>query len=126
MTRELARAKREDDKVLTEKEGDARDALHRMVQGRKDEGQKDVDKNFRKMNATWMTVIRAKFEGFVIRRTVQSLDYEGKPISGLGPYEEHICVLNLHDHEYAALEKLAEDALDTESFARRFSSEVST
>jgi hypothetical protein len=33
--------------------------------------------------------------------------------------------LKLHRHEYAALEKLAEDALDDESFARRFCSEVS-
>lgn len=130
MTRDISRAKRIDKRILAENEGEARDALHRMVQGKEGEGtlsgaQKAVDQNFKRENAKWMSIIRAKYQGAVIRRTVNSLDHRGRPISGLDPYEEHICMLKLHRHEYAALEKLAEDALDDESFARRFCSEVS-
>lgn len=130
MTRELSRAKREDKSVLAKNEGEARDALHRMVQGTQDEGtlsgaQMAVDQNFKRKTAEWMTIIRAKYQGVVIRRTVKSLDYANRPISGLEPYEEHICMLKLHLHEYDALEKLAQNALDKESFAQRFSSEVS-
>jgi hypothetical protein len=71
-----------------------------------------------------MTVVREKYQGSVIRRTGTSLDIDGQPISGLAPYEEHICMLKLYTHEYNALEALAEQALDTDTFAR-FSSEVS-
>jgi hypothetical protein len=130
MTRDLARAKREDKKMMSDDEERARSALHRVIQGKQDEGaisdaQIAVDHNFKKMNAQWMKVIRAKYQGVVIRRTVNSLDYAGRPISGLEPYDEHICLLKLHRHEYDALERLAEKTLNDESFAQRFSSEVS-
>ena len=130
MTQDLSRARREDRKIQQGYEDQTRSALSRMFQGKQEQGgvsaaQQAVDQNFRKANAMWMTKIRAKYQGAVIRRTVNSLDYSGNVISGLEPYEEHICMLELHDHEYDALEKLAEKALDSDSLARRFSSEVS-
>lgn len=130
MNREIARAKREDKKLLSGVEEESRSALRRVFQGTKDEGavsavQDTVDQTYWRVNAKWMKVIRAKYQGSVIRRTGSSLDINGNPISGLPPYDEHICILKLYRHEYAALDTLAEKALDGESFAKRFSSEVS-
>lgn len=131
MARDVACAKREDRKMLGEREEDTITALHRVFEGQDGQGtsvsaaQRAVDQSFRKVNAMWMKRVRAKYQGSVIRRTVNSLDYAGNPISGLEPYKEHICMLELHLHEYNALEILAQKAMDDESLARRFLSEVS-
>ncbi|KAI6097725.1 P-loop containing nucleoside triphosphate hydrolase protein [Pisolithus croceorrhizus] len=59
-----------------------------------------------------IATIRDKFKGTVIRRSLTSTDNEGKPISGLEPYREHILLLKLHDWErenlYAIAGELAE------------------
>jgi hypothetical protein len=131
MARDVARAKREDRKMLLEREEDTRTALTRVFHGEQGElasvsaAQRAVDQNFRRVNAMWMTRVRAKYQGSVIRRTGDSLDVHGNRISGLEPYIEHICMLELHTHEYDALETLAQKAMDDESLARRFLSEVS-
>lgn len=72
-----------------------------------------------------MTVIREKYQGVIIRRSVNSMDCYGKPISGLPLYKENICMLKMYKHEYAALDTLATNELDDESYSREFSSEVS-
>jgi hypothetical protein len=130
MTRDLAKAKHEDKRTLSDHAAESRSALHRVFHGQNDEGalsavQKNVDQNYHQVNAQWMKIVRQKYQGAIVRRTVKSLDYEGNPISGLHPYKEHICMLKLYKHEYNALETLAEQSLDNASFARRFSSEVS-
>jgi hypothetical protein len=130
MRRDLARAKRDDKRILSNHSAESRSALHRVFHGKNDEGtlsavNKNVDQNYHQANARWMKTVREKYQGAVIRRTGNSLDVDGQAISGLDPYEEHICMLKLFTHEYEALETLAEQALDTETFARRFSSEVS-
>jgi hypothetical protein len=130
MTRDLSRARRDDRKLQAGYEDQTRSALSRMFQGTQEQGgvsaaQQAVDQNFRRENALWMTKIRVKYQGAVIRRTVNSRDYANNVISGLEPYEEHICMLKLYSHEYDALETLAEKALDDDSLVRRFSSEVS-
>ncbi|KAH9010726.1 hypothetical protein EDB85DRAFT_2160859 [Lactarius pseudohatsudake] len=107
MKRSLARAKRDDKNLLLERQAESRQALHRMFEGNDDDQglisavNNAVDQNFRKENAKWMAVA----------------------ISGLEPYEEHICLLKLYEHEYDALEALATKALDNPSFPRQFSSE---
>ncbi|KAH9011667.1 P-loop containing nucleoside triphosphate hydrolase protein [Lactarius pseudohatsudake] len=111
MKRSLARAKRDDKNLLLERQAESRQALHRMFEGNDDDQglisavNNAVDQNFRKENAKWMAVVR------------------GEAISGLEPYEEHICLLKLYEHEYDALEALATKALDNPSFPRQFSSE---
>lgn len=130
MKRELTKAKREDKKRLAEHESESRGALHRMFSGQKDEDalsavQNAVDQSYRQVNAVWMKVVRDKYKGSVIRRTVNSLDYVSNPISGLEPYKEHVCMLELFKHEYDALETLSLNALNDNKFARRVSSEVS-
>lgn len=130
MATEIARARREDRKLTPNLEQRSRDVLERSFQGEQDAGaiddiQRQVDGNFRKVNAKWMKVVRDKYEGSVIRRGTDSRDNEGRLISGLEPYLEHVCMLKLYPHEYRALDQLAENALDKKSVARRFSSEVS-
>ena len=129
MKSELARAKREDKQILSRHAGESRSALHQMFRGHNDEGtvsavHRTINEKHNQVNARWMKIVRERYQGSVIRRTVNSLDHEGQPISGLEPYEEHICLLKLYRHEYDALETLAEEALDSPSFPQRFSSEV--
>ena len=45
-------------------------------------------------------------------------------MTGLDAYEEHWCVVEMYQHEYDALEALAETTMDSETFVRRFASEV--
>lgn len=57
----------------------------------------------------WIRIIREKFTGTVIRRTLQSKDNRGEPISGLEPYIEKQIVIKLYPHEMANLDELAKD-----------------
>ena len=129
MTGQLARAKREDKKALSNHAADSRRALHQLFRGEKDEEslsalRKNVDEGYLMENARWMKIVRERYQGSVIRRTGNSLDYLGQPISGLEPYDEHICLLKLYAHEYSALDTLARQSLDGSSFSRTFSSQV--
>lgn len=72
----------------------------------------------------WLRRVRGKCEDAVIERAGDSMDYLGKPITGLVLFEQHPCVISLYDHEYKALERAAERALDSETFVRWFASEV--
>jgi hypothetical protein len=55
----------------------------------------------------WIQEIRDRYYGHVIRRTVTSLDNEGKHIIGLEPFQEHDLVMDLYPWEMAHLEKVA-------------------
>ena len=124
MNAALARAKREDRRELRATDEEVlNQRMEAFVAGTGE--QEDVDTHYQFAIATWMKKIREKYEGAVIRRTVYSLDYWGNSITGLEPYLEHVCMISLFDHEYEALERLAEKAVDSESFVRRFASEVS-
>ncbi|EED81282.1 predicted protein [Postia placenta Mad-698-R] len=59
-----------------------------------------------------MVDVRAKYDGFVVRRTLGSLDWEGKAISGLPPYAEHILMLKLTGEEYKNLDTIANEAAE--------------
>jgi hypothetical protein len=124
MNKAIARAKREDRKGLRAMdEVTLNQQMGNYIGGTGD--QEGLERGTQYTSAFWMTKIRAKYEGAVIRRTVKSVDNTGQAISGLEPYEEHRCVIELYEHEYAALENLAEEAMDSETFVRRFASEVS-
>ncbi|KAH9011430.1 P-loop containing nucleoside triphosphate hydrolase protein [Lactarius deliciosus] len=111
MQRELAEARQEDEKIQLEHEAESLGALHRTSRGEGEctisVGEKAVEQKFPKVKAQWMKVVHERYHGAVIRRTVNSLDYLGSPIYGLEPYEEHICMLELHEHEYKALGDIA-------------------
>ena len=124
MIKALARAKREDKKEMRATDEDVlNQRMEAFVAGTGE--QEGVDTHFQFTTAMWMKKIREKYEGAVIRRTVYSQDYWGNSITGLEPYKEHVCMIPLFDHEYEALERLAEKAVDSETFVKRFASEVS-
>lgn len=124
MTKALARAKREDRKQMRAMDDDEfKEKVVAFVAGTGGGEGVNVGTNY--VSAKWMTTIREKYQGAVIRRTAYSVDYKGESITGLEPYDEHKIMVELHEHEYEALEKLAETAVDSETFVRRFASEVS-
>ena len=121
MNSELARAKRQDRKNMKS----ADDAEMQKQLGGIMEGTAQAHVQAQIVSARWVQKIRDKYRGSVIRRTVNSRGPDDKAISGLDPYEEHMCVLEMYDHEYEALEVLAEESMDSESFVKRVASEVS-
>ena len=124
MTKELACAKREDrNEMKSMDEEELNEKVVALVGGTG--GEQGVNERTKYVSAKWMKIIREKYQGAVIRRTAYSLDWRGESITGLEPYEEHVMFVDLHPHEYEAIEKLAEKAVDCETLVRRFASEVS-
>lgn len=119
MKSELSQAKRKD--KLSGNASECQDTLQRMPNedGAIAAVDENLDQNYLRENARWMKTVRERYQGAVIRRTGESLDFEGNAISGLEPYEEHICLLRLYKHEYDALDALAGESLN------RTNSEVS-
>jgi hypothetical protein len=124
MNKALSRAKREDKKEMRSTDGDV---LHEQMAGylTGTGEQEGIEARTQQVSSYWMKKIREKYQGSVIRRTVKSLDYRGEAISGLEPYQEHKCFIQMNDHEYESLEALAANTTDSEAFVRRFASEVS-
>jgi hypothetical protein len=124
MNAALARAKREDKKSMRSTDNEVlNQQMGAYLEGKVE--QEGLETQTQYWSGWWLTKIREKYEGAVIRRTALSTDYEGESINGLEPYDEHLCVLDMYEHEYEALERHAERAVDSESFVRRFASEVS-
>ena len=124
MNAALARAKRKDRREMRATDEEVlNQRMEAFVAGTgENEG---VDTRFRLMTTMWMTRLQKKYEGAVICRNRQYTDYLGESITGVKPFEEHHCLLPLHEHEYKTLERLAEKAMDSETFVRQFASEVS-
>lgn len=124
MNKALAKAKREDrNQMKAMDEDEFNEKVVAFVAGEGEEEGVHVHTNF--VSAQYMRMIREKYEGAVIRRTAYSVDYRGYSITGLEPYDEHKILVQLNEHEYEALERLVETAVDSETFVRRFASEVS-
>ncbi|KAI0257849.1 P-loop containing nucleoside triphosphate hydrolase protein [Gloeopeniophorella convolvens] len=62
-----------------------------------------------------MHEIHERYSGAVIWRAGSSTDYLGNPISGLEPYRERVCILELFEHEYENFEKMANEELAKET-----------
>ncbi|KAG6371775.1 hypothetical protein JVT61DRAFT_9130 [Boletus reticuloceps] len=60
----------------------------------------------------WIPLIREGFERFVIRRTLNSVDCDGKPIFGLPPYRNHVFLVELRDWEKERLQYITDDLLE--------------
>jgi len=77
--------------------------------------------------SNWMRVIREKFRGKVMRRTGNSKDNLGNPISGIAAPSEHLLLLELYDWERVNLEQLANKMLETPNAGAKLgSSEVTS
>src|ERR1700744_2569498 len=122
MNKSLARAKCEDMKALKGRNEELRGQMGSYLGGEREMERIETHSQF--ASAKWIQKIWDKYQGAVIWRTVNSLDYMHNPISGLEPYEEHQCVITMYNHEYAALEQIAAKASDDESFMKQFASEV--
>jgi hypothetical protein len=56
--------------------------------------------------------MQAQFKGRVIRRTIDSKDWEGRLLLSIPPYRAILAVLNLTDRETAVIAKKAEEVKD--------------
>ncbi|KAG2062895.1 hypothetical protein BDR04DRAFT_1039611, partial [Suillus decipiens] len=72
----------------------------------------EVPSLYRKQMLIWITDIRKRFSGIVIRRTIWSVDNHGVRISGLAPFKEHNLLVKLYAHEIANLELIAKDLVE--------------
>ena len=54
---------------------------------------------------------RDGFAGYIVHRTIRSLDWEGKPISGLPPFHEQVLALQPSQPERKALKAMANEIL---------------
>ncbi|KAG2097976.1 uncharacterized protein F5147DRAFT_777839 [Suillus discolor] len=69
----------------------------------------EVPSLYRGEMLTWINIIRERFSGIVIRRTILSVDYGGTRISGLAPFQEHNLLIKLYKHELDNLECIADN-----------------
>jgi hypothetical protein len=60
----------------------------------------------------WINVMRERFSGVTIRRTLKSVDDKGDRISGLGPVHKHTLLVKLYRHELENLEALAKEVTE--------------
>ncbi|KAG2063485.1 hypothetical protein BDR04DRAFT_1037816 [Suillus decipiens] len=72
----------------------------------------DVPSLYRNQMLTWISIIRERFTGIVIRRTIWSVDNHGARISGLAPFQEHNLLVKLYSHEVENLERIAKDLVE--------------
>lgn len=104
MGKELRKANAEDKKAVT-KQG--RGLTTAIVKGT---AQRRPNANYSNAMTGWVTDMRGRFKGCTVRRTVRSVDNNGKRISGLEPFEEHRLLLPLYPPEIANLDAIAAES----------------
>ncbi|KAG1833201.1 P-loop containing nucleoside triphosphate hydrolase protein [Suillus subalutaceus] len=72
----------------------------------------EVPSLYRSQMLMWIGIIRERFSGIVIRRTIWSVDSCGARISGLAPFQEHNLLVKLYSHEVDNLERIAKDLVE--------------
>lgn len=108
MVRQLRAAAAKDRKRL--KQGDR---IAKIIMGTvKGDADAEVPSLYRSQMLIWIIVIRERFSGIVIRRTIWSVDYRGARISGLAPFQEHNLLVKLYSHEVDNLECIAKDLVE--------------
>lgn len=90
------------------KEGQGEIKLARaLVKGQKTRA--DERQEYNDVVQVWVRDIRKGFNNAILRRTLKSLDWTGKPISGLPDYHEHAILLELSQDEHDVQNDLAEE-----------------
>ncbi|KAG1834958.1 P-loop containing nucleoside triphosphate hydrolase protein [Suillus subalutaceus] len=108
MVRQLRAAAAKDRKRF--KQGDR---IAKIIMGTvKGDADVDVPSLYRSQMLTWISIIRERFSGVIIRRTILSVDYRGVRISGLAPFQEHNLLVKLYGHEVDNLERIAKDLVE--------------
>ncbi|KAG1837021.1 P-loop containing nucleoside triphosphate hydrolase protein [Suillus tomentosus] len=86
------------------------DRISKIIVGTiKGDADADVPSLYRSKMLTWISVVRERFSGIVIRRTIWSVDYRGIRISGLAPFQEHNLLVKLYPHEMENLNGIAKN-----------------
>lgn len=75
----------------------------------KGDAQVQVPSLYRNQMLKWISIIRQRFSGVVIHRSVWSVDNLGVRISGLAAFQEHSLLVRLYKHEVTNLELIAEE-----------------
>ncbi|KAG1737029.1 P-loop containing nucleoside triphosphate hydrolase protein [Suillus lakei] len=83
-----------------------------MMANLKGDAQVQIPSLYRNQMLKWIHIIRQRFAGNVIRRSVWSVDNDGVRISGLAPFQEHSLLVKLYQHEVDNLELIARDLVE--------------
>lgn len=122
MDRELNAANRKERNARKKANSDQAETVVRGVL-KGDDTRVDVKSDYKDTLLKWIRKLREWYAGCVIRRTVKSIDNEGKRISGLDPYSEHPLVVDLYDWEMDNLDELGEELVKNNAArAARFAS----
>ncbi|KIK23571.1 hypothetical protein PISMIDRAFT_100380 [Pisolithus microcarpus 441] len=105
MSRESSRAQAKDRRAERES---SEDRLRGLLAGEESSAQ-DKSTAMRPVLQKWVPFLREVFSKHVIRRTLDSLDYHGKKIFGLPPYQERIMLLELREWEKVRLAKITNE-----------------
>lgn len=106
MEREINRAKLKEKRAQRD---DQEELIWALVRG---DPSASLETDYMAIMVNWIEEIRTRYAGMVIRRTLQSVDNEGKRISGLEPYNDIILLLNLYPSEMKNLEDIAGDLVE--------------
>ncbi|KAG1860095.1 hypothetical protein F4604DRAFT_1684472 [Suillus subluteus] len=72
----------------------------------------EVPSLYHSQTLMWIGIIRERFSGIIIQRTIWSVDSCGTRISGLAPFWEHNLLVKLYSHEVDNLEHIAKDLVE--------------
>jgi hypothetical protein len=124
MKRDINRARVQDRKTRDLDEDASGIIVRGVIEGKNTPANLEMQQQL--ITLKWMKVIREKFRGKVMRRTGNSKDYQGKPISGIAAPSDHLLLLDLYNWEREHLERLATKMLESPNARGRLgSSEVS-
>ncbi|KAH9949213.1 P-loop containing nucleoside triphosphate hydrolase protein, partial [Amylocystis lapponica] len=117
MEKRLAAAQRRDRRLRNEVE-DADQIVTRVAHGKG--VKKAVEGEYPDEVLEAMQDIRQRFVGSVIRRTVNSVDNNNQPISGLSAYAQHSLLLTMTEAERLNVDNLAEEMAENAAGASSF------
>ena len=106
LNKEINRAHRQDTKALREA-GIEANIVRGVFIGVRNPNTPDLESP--KVTTGWMNKIRERFAHYVIRRTIDSIDYAGNKLFGMRPYTEHVLKLQMYDWESGNLRRFAKD-----------------
>ena len=109
MTKELNRAQAKDRKAERESEN-AADHLRKLLSG-KDSHDLNKTEFYPKLQK-YIPQLREAFSHHVIRRTLDSVDHQGRRIFGMRPYLEHVMLIELRDWEKSELNALTNEIVE--------------
>ncbi|KAI6029042.1 P-loop containing nucleoside triphosphate hydrolase protein [Pisolithus microcarpus] len=106
LNKEINRANRQDSKALREA-GIEGNIIRGVFIGVRNQNTPAMESPT--VTRDWMIKMRERFAPHVIRRTIDSVDFAGKKLFGMLPYQEHTLKLQMYDWEMGALRSFAKD-----------------